>query len=139
MLAIFVAGPMTYWALDPRVPIEITEARVMTPAVHPGDFFEIEYRAKRTMVCEGYSLRVILDGKNVPHVIGLYPSIGGQLSDDPVRVRIKVPDEAAPGGARYRATVSYECNPWQRWVMPNRISLPDQAFQILAMQDDFAR
>lgn len=135
LLALVVVAPVTMWAMDTDAPTDLVSVEIMTPRVPPGGFFEAEFKVDRQRNdCDTMALRSIIDGKNVLHVIENVIVPTGPLGPDTIRVRLKVPDSAAIGDARYRVTTYFTCNPLHK-LLPRRGTFPDRPFKIVSSNE----
>lgn len=132
VLSAIIAGPTAWMALDNDPPVIIVSAMPQTDAVLPGENLAINFIVDRNRSCPAHTDRYIIDGQSIRREL-----LGLDLPASPVAVHehqtllITIPLATSPGFAVYRATISYFCNAWQKWVYPLRVVLPDQHFVVL--------
>ncbi|MCW4114722.1 hypothetical protein NPA31_007070 [Aurantimonas sp. MSK8Z-1] len=125
-----LAFPWLYWAIVDRQPAADSVSEVLSSEVRQGDFLQIHYRLTWRSRCEIVAFRYIIDEMRVEWPITAESRIVQPGSSD-FLIRVPVPLAAAPGAAVYRATLRYECNPFQRFF-PLEQDLKPRSFRILA-------
>ena len=144
-VAVFVVGPLAWWAMDRDPAIRVASYHVLSGPVARGGNLLIRYRAKVLRRCSGKGQRVFVDITN--HVMSIDPfefrdGIGSDgrpvkldVEHDMPLVRAAVPYGAAPGPAHYQNVTELYCNPLQkalrgRWGMSIAFRYPVVSFEI---------
>ncbi|WP_066339281.1 hypothetical protein [Azohydromonas lata] len=121
-------GQITVWGLDREPPFKLQGYAVERP-VHPGGPLRITLSVARDLrqSCDVQITRYIVDGGGfrfyMPQ-IGLDAHAIAELqssSRDENRILIQMPEDAAPGDARFGNALSYVCNPIHR-LWPVRVA-----------------
>ena len=123
-------------------PVALT-ADTLTPAVRPGEMVAVRYHIVRYQLCEVTRYPAILDGAGRLHEFGpeRRAAVGPIGRPDGYTIQRRVPPDAAPGLARYRLALAFEC-PLEAFglkvpnlfhqVTPNTLVLEDVLFWIEA-------
>lgn len=134
-LAALACAPIIVWAMESTPPVVYYDLKPINDKVHPGGEMTIEVTAVRSALCEDTKVyQTIIDSEGKRHTI---PERISVVPNDRIGQRIIgyatffVPVVAAPGPAKYLATVEYHCNPWQRYVRPLQHDEPPIDFTIL--------
>lgn len=109
---------------DRSFPTTVESARLLTKEVKPGGELLTERTVYRSRLCHTTIERMMFDSRDVRHdsvQLGLgtivYPNGAGPLGRDTFIGKQNVPEDMAPGSARYVALVCYRCN-WVQSMWP---------------------
>lgn len=141
VVVIFVA-PLFWMLLDREPPYSEHAGKTIPHEVKAGDQITVEWQMRVNRVCPGYIAREIVDSQNVLWNYDVQPSIRREQQFDvagaPRLTRLRrsftIPEQAAPGPARYRSLSCYICNPIQQ-LWPVCIRTPDVNFTILPREE----
>lgn len=130
-LAVLIVGvPILYWAVLDNQPAAESVAEVVTAQVKQGGLFQIHYNVRWARSCRLQGYRFIIDSMGVMHTITPDDRWVNEGRDE-FTISVPVPLAAVPGPATYKATLIYECNPWQRWISPLQRETVARAFTIV--------
>jgi hypothetical protein len=127
-MLVLCLGQVLVWAFDREPPLRLVGYAVERP-VHPGGPLRITLAVERDMrqACDVQITRYIIDGRGfrfyLPQ-IGLDAHAISELhatTRDENRILLQMPDDAAPGEARYGNALSYVCNPVHK-LWPVRVA-----------------
>ncbi|WP_062114101.1 hypothetical protein [Aureimonas sp. AU40] len=125
-----VFGISIYWAWFDTKPVVESEAEISTPVVRQGEDFSIRYRVTWARSCQLTGHRFVVDQKGQIYTVESDTRYIHQGPDE-FTITVPIPLAAAPGPARYRATLLYECNPWQRFINPLSRQVQERDFEII--------
>jgi len=109
-VALVIAAPLTFFALDRDAPIVVINSSAVSAEVAPGDELRVLYTISRRRICSTVAYPVIHDGKNIRHVFQPETLLDpGDIGREAFTVRRRVPNGAAEGEARYRVTLAWQC------------------------------
>ena len=116
---------------DRGSPVTVLSSQVMTPLVAQGGILKVNYRVYRLRSCRALLERVIFDGEGNRIIL---PDVdfesAGPVGADEYTAPTIVPLAAATGPARYRVTITYQCNVIHRLAWPIVDVRPDLNFTI---------
>jgi len=126
---ITIPAVVIYW-YNETVPTTYINREVLTPKVAPGEALRIrietgEFRSR----CSAKVFRSIVDAAGTIHSV----ITEGRPERTFYTIDVTVPLGAAPGGALYRATVEWVCNPVQE-IFPLTIQQQDLPFEIVPIE-----
>lgn len=125
-------GQIVAWGFDRKPPLELVGWNIERP-VYPGGPLRITLAVQRDMSreCDATVSRHIQDGRgfrfDLPQLVMDSHAIAALQASlrDENRILVQMPDDAAPGPAKYVSALSYACNPVHRlWPMRVRHELP---------------
>lgn len=124
-----IAPLLIFWANE-QVPVAYSTRSALTPQVAPGGELRIKIKAEISKPsCKATVFRSIVDSADIIYDI---VSVNRPAFAD-YEVVMTIPLGAAPGKARYRARVEWNCNPVQKYF-PLVILQPELEFEILPVQ-----
>jgi hypothetical protein len=141
-VAVIFMAPLFWMLLDREPPYVEHIGKVIPPEVQAGDQITVEWQMKINRVCPGYIAREVVDSQNVLWNYDVQPSVRREQQFDvsgiprltKLRRSFVIPEQAAPGPARYRSLACYVCNPIQQlWPICTRT--PDVEFSILPKEE----
>lgn len=125
-------GFLVAQGLDHTPPIEVLSTTVVTPVVEPGGRLKVRYDLNRLRTCSTDKSWAIIDGQDEVRWFGpVHIPAPGPVGHETNTYETRVPEDAAPGHARLRISLSWSCaNNYLQKVMPITENLPDVPFEI---------
>jgi len=113
LLAVIVAGPLTWMALDRAPPVTRTAAGITPDPVRPGETVTVKFTLNTQRDCPGIIRREIIDAGKTIHrfedVQATYAAPDGNRHN--FARELVMPRGLASGPAVYRSCVIAACNP----------------------------
>lgn len=113
LVVLSIVALFVFWWNDP--PPSISYVRIaVTPVVEPGERFIVKNRVHRNKSCYTKLLRRMIDGAGK---VTEYERDWAkrQIGWEDVDTDVRVPEDATPGKAQWKATVIWFCNPLQKY------------------------
>ncbi|HEX2558401.1 MAG TPA: hypothetical protein VHK86_08790, partial [Nitrososphaera sp.] len=129
-------GWIAFMAADNQPPYEYdAENSFIIPSVaDDGDQIRVMWKiTKVNRICPGSNRRVLFDPKTGAHIATYDPTpaaFSDSLRDGYLNRAFQLPRQLPSGPIGYRATVCYECNPFQKFLKPLCVTTPDLFFTI---------
>lgn len=129
------SGLLGYWIQDRDPPVDILEAKILTPVIKPGDAVKVIYFLNRKRLCHVRVEQVIYDSDRVrysPTTLDYVADPGSRkLGEDPIGYAVEVPTHFQEGPGFHRAVRAYYCNPIHELLSwPIILIGPDIPFEV---------
>lgn len=117
LVAVAMAALLGYWVSDRTAPVENLRVEIIHP-VHVGRQMRLKNTFSRKRVCHLRLQQSLVDstGLRMTAPVEEFVVAPGVVGEDQFMLVFRVPEEAAPGPATYRAVRAYYCNPLHNFL-----------------------
>lgn len=133
-----LVGWVAFMAADNTPPYEYDAERshIVPSKANDGDQITVMWKIKKVnRVCPGANKRVLFDPQTKVILAAYDPTpaaVSDSLRDGYLNRTFLLPRSVLPPGViGYRATICYECNPFQKIVRPLCVTTPELFFEVL--------
>lgn len=120
ILAIVIAGPLAWWAIDRTPPYTMSDGRPVPNPAKAGDELDLLWHVEVVREgCTGKFQRILIDANNsvwtfMPMVSSFVSLPVGEHKTHSL-FKFAIPHGVAPGPAKVYTVTTYECNPVHRF------------------------